>query len=234
MAKLPYDLRKRWVKKSVQIENTLGYLANFLHLVEFVCAESVEMNSLFGLRSLNPKNPSSKPKVKTKASLFGAVTSRSTTIAESEPKVPLSCWFCKDSTHKIFDCKEFKGKSVQDRISFIKESKSCHKCLSPNHRTPDCKGNKPCSVPGCKGLFHHTLLHLYRNIKDKPRDQNLHPSSSSEASAVPVTCGFTKSESSGQQEDLHVYLCIVPVKVANGDKVVSTYAFLDQGSTHSF
>ena len=32
--KLPYDLKKRWVSKSVQIQNYLGHLANFLHFVD--------------------------------------------------------------------------------------------------------------------------------------------------------------------------------------------------------
>ena len=31
-----------------------------------------------------------------------------------------------------------------------------------------------------------------------------------------------------------VYLCVVPVKVTVDNKEVLTYAFLDQGSTHSF
>ena len=61
--KLPYDLKKRWVSKSVQIQNYLGHLANFLHFVDFVCKESDEVNSLFGLRSLHPKTTSTKTRL---------------------------------------------------------------------------------------------------------------------------------------------------------------------------
>ena len=160
LGKLPYDLKRRWVKKSVQVETSFGHLANFSHFVDFIRNESEEVNSLFGLRSLHPKTSPSKPKVKT--SSFGVVTSKSTSIKSSESKSsaqPGSCYFCKDTSHMLWDCKKFRGKTVQDRICFVKELKLCHKCLSARHRTPECKKNNTCSSSGCKGLYHHTLLH---------------------------------------------------------------------------
>ena len=60
--KLPYNLRTRWVKRAVQVENRSGKLANFSHFSEFVQQESEEANSLFGLRSLNVKPSTSKVK----------------------------------------------------------------------------------------------------------------------------------------------------------------------------
>ena len=231
--KLPYDLKKRWVSKSVQIQNYLGHLANFLHFVDFVRKESDEVNSLFGLRSLHPKTTSTK----TKASSFGSVMSKTSanvnfksSISGSRYVTQLgSCWYCKNTSHILFDCKDFKQIPVEDRISFVKESKLRHKCLSSKHKTQECKRSKLCSVTGCKGLYHHTLLHKFATTKEHP------PKTSSEDKAVVlVTCGFTKSESCSISDNSHVYLCIVPVRVSFGENVVSTYAFLDQGSTHSF
>ena len=231
--KLPYDLKKRWVSKSVQIQNYLGHLANFLHFVDFVRKESDEVNSLFGLRSLHPKTTSTK----TKASSFGSIMSKTSANVNSKSSISGSrhvtqvgsCWYCKNTSHILFDCKDFKQIPVEDRISFVKESKLCHKCLSSKHKTRECKRSKLCSVTGCKGLYHHTLLHKFATTKEHP------PKTSSEDKAVvPVTCGFTKSESCSNSDNSHVYLCIVPVRVSFGENVVSTYAFLDQGSTHSF
>ena len=231
--KLSYDLKRRWVSKSVQIQNYLGHLANFLHFVDFVRKESDEVNSLFGLRSLHPKTTSTK----TKASSFGSVMSKTSANVNSKSSISGSrhvtqvgsCWYCKNTSHILFDCKDFKQIPVEDRISFVKESKLCHKCLSSKHKTRECKRSKLCSVTGCKGLYHHTLLHKFATTKEHP------PKPSSEDKAVvPVTCGFTKSESCSISDNSHVYLCIVPVRVSFGENVVSTYAFLDQGSTHSF
>ena len=141
--KLPYDLKKRWVSKSVQIQNYLGHLANFLHFVEFVRKESDEVNSLFGLRSLHPKTTSTK----TKASSFGSVMSKTSANVNSKSSISGSrhvtqvgsCWYCKNTSHILFDCKDFKQIPVEDRISFVKESKLCHKCLSSKHKTRECK-----------------------------------------------------------------------------------------------
>ena len=231
--KLPYDLKRRWVSKSVQIQNYLGHLANFLHFVDFVRKESDEVNSLFGLRSLHPKTTSTK----TKASSFGSVMSKTSANVNSKSSISGSrhvtqvgsCWYCKNTSHILFDCKDFKQIPVEDRISFVKESKLCHKCLSSKHKTRECNRSKLCSVTGCKGLYHHTLLHKFATTKEHP------PKTSSEDKAVvPVTCGFTKLESCSNSDNSHVYLCIVPVRVSFSENVVSTYAFLDQGSTHSF
>ena len=81
--KLPYNLKKCWVSKSVQIQNYLGHLANFLHFVDVVRKESDEVNSLFGLRSLHPKTTSTK----TKASSFGSVMSKTSANVNSKSSI---------------------------------------------------------------------------------------------------------------------------------------------------
>ena len=141
--KLLYDLNKHWVSKSVQIQNCLGQLANFLHFVDFIRKKSDEVNSLFGLRSLHPKATSTE----SKTSSFGAVTfktyananSKSSSISGSKFVAQRgSCGYCKNISHILFDCKDFKLIPVEDHISFVKESKLCHKCLSSKHKTQEC------------------------------------------------------------------------------------------------
>ena len=66
VTKLPYELRRRWVEKTVHIENSTGILAKFEHFVHFVQNESDKLNSLFGLRNLSVKVY--KPEFKVKAS----------------------------------------------------------------------------------------------------------------------------------------------------------------------
>ena len=132
--KLPYNLKTRWVKRAVQVENRSGKLANFTHFSEFVQQEFEEANSLFGLRSLNVKQSTSKVKA--------SYTTTSFNNSDQELK-PQSrwreCWYCKSSTHRLIDCKEFIKISLDDRLEFIKRSKLCHKCFSLRHRTPNAK-----------------------------------------------------------------------------------------------
>ena len=155
--KLPYNLRTRWVKRAVQVENRLGKLANFSQFSEFV-QESEEANSLFGLRSLNVKPSNSKVK---------AASCTTTSFNSSDQGLkPQNRWeecgYCKSNTHSLIDYKEFTKIFVKDRFEFIKGSRLCHKCFSSRHRTPLCKKVNSCTVEGCTNPFHHTLLHFTR------------------------------------------------------------------------
>ena len=71
-----------------------------------------------------------------------------------------ACWFCEQKTHRLAKCQKFRAEPVEKRFTFVKSSKLCHKCLSPKHRTPECKRKKPCEKCDCAKSFHHTLLHF--------------------------------------------------------------------------
>ena len=139
--KLPYELRRRWVERSVQIENLTGSLAKFIDLVEFVQVMSDEANSLFGLRSLNTAKPVlNKPVSKTKAASYN-VSFKGFTTEKPDLNSKLKsgvCWFCNSASHKLVGCKDFLGITVKERFTFVKTNKLCHKCLSSKHRTSEC------------------------------------------------------------------------------------------------
>ena len=234
VTKLPYELRRRWVDKSVEIQSVTVSLAKFKHLVEFVQRESEIVNSLFGLRNLTTKSDKSRGG-KVKVSSYGISTTHNSANSQQEPNPLLKvgvCWFCNRTSHKFTTCEFFLAKSVKERSSFVKKHRLCHKCLSSRHRTPDCKKTRTCSVEGCNGTFHHTLLH-YSN-ETKQRDEPLQ-----EKSTVSTQTGQEKTVGCAvMRPDPHsnsdVYLCAVPVVVSHNGKEVCTYAFLDQGSTHTF
>ena len=158
IGKLPYNLRGRWVKRSVEIEKTRGLVAEFSDLVEFVKQESDVGNSFFGLRTLNDtSNRKSKP-----------FSSKATVafLEEENKKAGLGfCSYCKDTRHKLLNCARFLDLSLNERYKFVKSTKLCHKCLSFKHRTPACKMTNTCRVDGCSGAFHHTLLDRSIDIK---------------------------------------------------------------------
>ena len=226
--KLPYNLRTRWVKRAVQVENRSGKLANFSHFSEFVQQESEEANSLFGLRSLNVKPSTSK----VKASY--TTTSFNSSNRGLKPQNRWGeCWYCKSSTHRLIDCEEFIKISIDDRFEFIKRSKLCHKCFSSRHHTPQCKKVNSCTVEGCTNSFHHTLLHFTR--KRSPVSKRTAPEVSNlNTDNPPENTIALSTVSKATDSDANVYLCVVPVRVRYKEKEVLKYAFLDQGSSHTF
>ena len=153
-----------------------------------------------------------------------------------------ACFFCKSPSHRLLECPEFKATPLAKRSSFVKGLKLCYKCLSPNHRAPSCSKQNTCSVVGCTGTFHHTLLHPWKqrstptsiNTSDSLCPSVSNSASSQAESSSSTVCSLSRVYKCNGKSLQNVYLCVVPVNVTFKTKSVITYAFLDQGSTHSF
>ena len=141
-----------------------------------------------------------------------------------------ACWFCEQKSHTLAECQKFRAVLVEKRFAFVKSSKLCRKCLSPKHKTPECKRKKPCEKSDCAKPFHHTLLHF-------PKSESKGKSSSVDVGTSTSESGKAGAFSSACKRKLFgpsVYLCVVPVIIKWQGKQTRTYAFLDQESTHSF
>ena len=227
--KLPFELRRRWVKESVTIESrNNGRVGQFNDFVNFVARESEEMNSLYGRRVFGSHFESKvSHKKATKPTSNFAVGN--VDINDNTPLSTNSCWYCNERSHKLDDCSEFLTLDVKDRSSFVKSKRLRYKCLGSKHKTGDCQRTNCCSVEGCKGTFHHTLLHK-SNFK-------LQPNKPASVETKPLTEDKSSNTTSAvicSQVSNGVYLCVVPVRVKHEGREALTYAFLDQGSSQSF
>ena len=246
--KLPFDLRRSWVKESVAIENRTGRVADFRCLVNFVTSKSDELNSLFGSRihgtkpnlqtyKGSAKTPGASGNTKGKAISFNVKTSKLSQVESKDEG--FACFFCKSKSHKLVNCQKFQKASFTERSSFIKTNKFCYKCLSSKHRTPNCTRRNTCTVNGCTGTFHHTLLHpvMQTNPSSENSAVNEDNKSSSKSTAndeTTLACSLQSSSGLPARNRNNVYLCVVPVNVKYKNKSVRTYAFLDHVSTRSF
>ena len=221
--KLPFEIRKAWVKRSLEIENERGMLAEFRDLVEFVNIISDESSSLFGKRIFGTTSKTLKP------TSFHGVINYSTNNSSSSVKKTLTCLFCKETGHKIWNCFKFRKASLKDRWDFVNQNRLCFKCLGVDHFVKDCRTNISCAVDNCRNsIKHNTLLH--RAELKRPVKKNSTASQTVESCSTEKVCSLSNNALNEQ----NVYLCIVPVKITRGRKIVKTYAFLDQGSTNSF
>ncbi|XP_062713829.1 uncharacterized protein LOC134290668 [Aedes albopictus] len=66
-----------------------------------------------------------------------------------------SCSFCGKS-HFSYQCPEFRKLSIAERVSKVKESRSCFNCLRRGHNSVNCSSKNHCSKCGKR---HHSLLH---------------------------------------------------------------------------
>ena len=254
--KLPYEWRRTWVKESVQLERETGQVAEFSDFVKFVNRLSDEANSLYGRRVLTVQNTKTlskvlyRPDTRKPANSYNVVASKPTTSSQSPISSTFACFYCKDATHGLLNCSTFKIVSLQERSAFIKQNKMCYKCLSSTHRTRTCTKQKTCTIKGCTGTYHHTLLHPVNSpnnessskdittsapaqSQEKDTDKVVACSTINSTDKAALCSSVTSAEVSTQIENA-VYLCVVPVKVSYNGKQVATYAFLDQGSTNTF
>ena len=119
-----------------------------------------------------------------------------------------------DGTHKIWNCPIFKSMNVTNRYAAARKERLCYGCLVKRHAIKDCKVH-PCGLNGCTKK-HNRLLHLENQM-----DEGSH--------AVNVSAATIN-----QSNQVTSFLQIVPVSVKSGGNTLTTYAFLDSGSTVSF
>ena len=148
--KLPINLKRAWVEYAVQIEQQTDERAKFLDLSKFVTEKSRIANSIFGRETFQTNY---KPR---RESAYVSATTKNVKDALSVEKS--RCFYCK-KLHKLIDCDKFKNLTYEEKYKFVKAKGLYFKCLSGNHFARYCKSSCKCLITGCKGTFHHTLLH---------------------------------------------------------------------------
>ena len=103
--------------------------------------------------------------------------------------------------------------NVIDRYAALRKERLCYGCLGKGHAIKDCKVH-PCDRNGCTKK-HNRLLH-----SENQMDEGSH--------AVNVSAATID-----QSNQVTSFLQIVPVSVQSGGNRLTTYAFLDSGSTVS-
>ena len=220
-------------------------MADFSHFVSFVVKLSEEANSLCGRRVFGTLSRArleahssstlrSGDRRKSALSSYNVNVSRTGT-RNSQQSDRFACFFCKSPSHRLLECPEFKATPLAKRSNFVKGLKLCYKCLSPNHRAPSCSKLKTCSVVGCTGTFHHTLLHPWKqrstpssiNTSDSLCPSVSNSASSQAESSSSTVCSLSGGYKCNGKSFQNVYLCVVPVNVTFKTKSVMTYAFLD-------
>lgn len=129
-----------------------------------------------------------------------------------------SCSSC-GKNHFIADCEEFSQQSVDDKWKFVMEKKLCFSCLSVGHSVRTCHRKKFCNIDGCKRA-HHPKLHNELRLqvgRQESTESTSHTLVNRHAASIAAKVLFK----------------MIPVNIYNSDKVITTYALLDEGSSIS-
>ena len=248
IGKLPYGMRLRWRDVVDSIMQVQEREVTIEDITKFVNAKARAVSHpIFGKINEPDRNAQIKDSSRRsngfrgfKAASYGTQVNRASRndngAKTTEPKCPL----CK-SNHWLARCRDFRGKSLEDRLKIVKDKGLCNNCLTIGHFARECPKDSFCKLEGCRAK-HSTFLHpkpmtnsqsqsagINANSSDmSPSQLDLPRSETAASSCVNMSSKSTISSAIG--------LAILPVKVKSpgNPAMVETYAFLDNGSNASF
>ena len=250
IGRCPGFVRSRWQSKVQEIREE-GRDPNIADIRRLVRKVAVEKNDpVFGeIMDSDSKNKRSDKKYNKRAgeSLERSINQRSMnfnvqTVEKKSTNVEskLKCFFCEKS-HKIGDCDTFKKQTGEEQFKFMRSRKLCDNCFSSFHFSAGCKRRNACSVPGCPLKRKHiTSLHeplvAFMQNRGQQNAQECTQQGQSRSNPRRNDKQFVGVASDTGAGCGSKGLTIVPVKVKGQgkDKIISTYALLDNGSTASF
>ncbi|KAL4009002.1 hypothetical protein ACER0C_002854 [Sarotherodon galilaeus] len=234
--RLPYKLKDKWRTVACDIQERQHRRAAFTDIVSFLERQvKIATDPVFGnlcdvpathLSAKGSNGGKRSPHLRAKGSSFATTVSdverQNQTGAQDRRSPVKACFFCKGG-HTLESCALLDKKPHNEKISFLKKNSICFGCLCTGHISKECRKRLSCKI--C-GLRHASILHIHHKKKNEVKPDN-------EADNIPVTIQTSGLTGAGEQD---CKLAIVPVKVKSkrGQRIVETYAFLDQGSSASF
>lgn len=253
-SKLPYKLKEAWRRFACDLQEKTKKRDKFKNFVDFISKQAKYMvHPLYGnIKDLNtspyehahqrsksraPDAPKPK-KVFSTAVVSSSVENKdnktNTLINQRASYVPFAanskpCAFCKGEHHSLANCRKLKAKSHKEKIEVLRRRGLCFACLKHGHMSNSCKEKASCQ--DCSGP-HPTLLHM--SFKPKEEEGNKESQERQTISSALVQTMESRSHTGAGKEDCTLSIVPVCVKAVKGTKVVTTYAFLDPGSTATF
>ena len=252
--KLPYKLKERWREEACTLQETSKRRASFRDIVQFVEKQvKIASDPLFGdlmvhdtpgvgkrdVRQFKSQPYSAKPKGSSFATTIspmnkGTQHNMKSAYGNKSNASPVTngCLFC-GAGHTLDMCFSLERKAHSDKMAFLKENGVCYGCLCIGHRSRDCTKRLFCKV--CN-LRHPTLLHIHSK-QSQPgtakSNQGGKGDSGGTSGSGPISVQSSGLTGAGERD---CTLAILPVRVKStkGNEVITTYAFLDPGSSASF
>ena len=103
------------------------------------------------------------------------------------------CLLCSEPRHNLDICHNFVIAGINERERLVRSLGACKVCLSPEHKTVDCKlPEKRCFYHGCQ-LQHHPLLHRRRYWAENDLAYNLQLHAKSQIEGQERRCSICES-----------------------------------------
>ena len=237
LKRCPMYVRSRWQSR-VQELRTQGRDPNVQDIRKLIrMAASEKCDPVYG-SLMDSDNKDSKLKQKASNQTSTSKTKVNFSVQTGEGGKTNSdgckCYFC-DKNHRLDSCESFKLEDGEKQFKLIRQKKLCDNCLSSFHFSAGCKRRKACTIPNCDVRRKH-MASIHNAVKEFERRRSGQCSQDQCRSPKPEQGQFSGLTSKADACSVGQGLPVVPIKVRckGRNKVVTTYALLDSGSTASF
>ena len=240
--RLPYNLRRNWRDVVDNITQRESREININDIATFVEAKArASSHPIFGNLSNEArenKREDSRARKRDENPRKNFAINSEESFSHDHKKPTLKCPSC-DDNHWLSQCPQFKKMSLTERFKLVRKKGLCDNCLTRGHLARKCPKQSFCKVHDCKER-HSTYLHeVTKSKNDVTKEQLQRKTEEKESENNAQNCYVDSNMNSKDERKLSspvIGLAIVPVKVkaVGSDRIVETYAFLDDGSNTSF
>ncbi|XP_062713617.1 uncharacterized protein LOC134290481 [Aedes albopictus] len=216
--KLPPHLRLDWAlfKRNCGVVD-LGTFCDYMSASTSAASDVAHFTDFDGPRAVGNEKPR-----REKAYINAHVSTEPRRFEQHGKKVDTQerpCYVCQSVKHRIRDCNKFKSMSFGDRMKAVESHKLCLVCLVP-HGKWSCKSTRTCGIGDCTKK-HHPALHPSQQLAAKPTTSENSAARSKTDAVVNIHRWNHKT----------TIFRIVPVVLHGKAAKISTFAFLDEGSS---
>ncbi|XP_062594010.1 uncharacterized protein LOC134255492 [Saccostrea cucullata] len=228
--KLPYQLQEKWTNEASRYKEQHNLAFPPFHIFSQFLEKMarVKNDPSFAYEDTRPC------KLKPQTSSHSVFVKKvdvpvSNSVSETKTSAVTICPLHK-TNHSLNKCNQFREKSLQERLNFLRSRGLCFKCCGQrSHLAQDCRSTVMCSV--CRATNHPTALHIDKPTNsDQDCNKNYLAKTTTEevTSACSMVCGRTgASKSCAKTVLVKVYPRECP------EKAVLTYAIVDEQSNRS-
>ncbi|XP_070071080.1 uncharacterized protein [Drosophila takahashii] len=135
--------------------------------------------------------------------------------SKNETKVnKMECYQCQGE-HYLYTCEHYLKAEIPEKWKMIKDLRLCFGCLRRGHTLQACKYKRECKKNGCK-KNQHTSLHS----EDPQKEEKVEPKEATINTIKPATPQL-------------LFKVLAVEMLGPNNKIIQTYAFLDEGSSAS-
>ncbi|KAJ8044946.1 hypothetical protein HOLleu_07851 [Holothuria leucospilota] len=169
---LPLYLQSKWANTAFLLLNG-GVQPQFSHMTEYIEQSAQVANNVYGqnigkgkLKGYEKLPQGQMSRASSKLPHQKGLALSTSTQHESAKRSQVNCLLCNGS-HCLSQCGQFKKKSVQDRVNFVRQKVLCINCLLPTHFAKGCMQSANYKVEDCNRK-HNTLLHFNKGRSRGP------------------------------------------------------------------